>query len=114
MVGKPNFPQDAEGRSGMHGAASRPTPGLSPIDEEREASMADEGGASGAVMESEGDERPRVLAYDSKAADRMCEDDLAGLRRAVRDVVLSPRVMMGAGIGAALALGFFLVRTRLR
>jgi hypothetical protein len=32
---------------------ARPTPGLNKLDQVREASMADEGGASGAVMESE-------------------------------------------------------------
>ena len=52
MVGKPNLPVDAEERTDVHGAAS-PTPGLSPLDEEREASMADEGGASGMAAESQ-------------------------------------------------------------
>jgi len=56
MVGKPNLPVDAEERKDVHGAA-RATPGLSALDEEREASMADEGGASGMAVESEG---PRV------------------------------------------------------
>ena len=52
MVGKPNLPVDAEDRDDAHGAA-RATPGLSALDEEREASMADEGGASGMTVESE-------------------------------------------------------------
>ncbi|HET8644322.1 MAG TPA: hypothetical protein VFO85_02460 [Vicinamibacteria bacterium] len=56
MVGKPNLPVDAEERKDVHGAA-RTTPGLSALDEEREASMADEGGTSGMAAESE---RPRV------------------------------------------------------
>jgi hypothetical protein len=47
VVGKPNLPAYAaeEERSG--------TPGLTALDQEREASLADEGGRSGAVMESE-------------------------------------------------------------
>jgi hypothetical protein len=52
MVGKPNLPVDAEQRDDVRGAA-RNTPGLSALDEEREASMADEGGASGMTVESE-------------------------------------------------------------
>lgn len=55
MVGKPNLPPDADKRAHLHGAA-RATPGLTALDEEREASMADEGGASGAVMESQEEE----------------------------------------------------------
>ena len=53
MVGKPNLPSDAEQRRDVRGAA-RGTPGLSALDEEREASMADEGGVSGMAVESEG------------------------------------------------------------
>jgi len=52
MAGKPNLPADVDVRSDLRGAA-RATPGLTALDEEREASMADEGGAAGAVMESE-------------------------------------------------------------
>ena len=56
MVGKPTLPVDAEQRNDVHGAA-RPTPGLSALDAQREASMADEGGASGMAVESE---RPEI------------------------------------------------------
>ena len=52
MVGKPNLPDTGDGRPDLRGAA-RATPGFAALDEEREASMADEGGASGATMESE-------------------------------------------------------------
>jgi hypothetical protein len=52
MVGKPNLPMDTEQREDVQGAA-RSTPGLSALDEEREASMADEGGTSGMSVESE-------------------------------------------------------------
>src|SRR5688500_15655923 len=61
MVGKPNLPDAGDGRSDLHGAA-RATPGLAALDEEREASMADEGGASGAVMESEDESAPPLPA----------------------------------------------------
>ena len=52
MVDEAKLPPDVDRRDDVRGAAS-PTPGLTPLDEEREASMADEGGASGATMESE-------------------------------------------------------------
>jgi hypothetical protein len=51
MVRKPNLPMDAEEHAGVHGAAR--TPGLSALDADREASMADEGGASGMAVEAE-------------------------------------------------------------
>ena len=52
MVGKPNLPPDADERGDVRGAA-RGTPGLSALDQEREASMADEGGVSGMAVEAE-------------------------------------------------------------
>ena len=52
MVGKINLPPDADERDDVMGA-SMPTPGLTAVDQEREASMADEGGTAGAVMECE-------------------------------------------------------------
>lgn len=52
MVGKTNLPPDAEDREDVHGSSTE-TPGLSAVDQEREASMADEGGAAGAVVERE-------------------------------------------------------------
>jgi hypothetical protein len=52
MVGKPNFPSDVDERRDLSGMAN-PTAGLGALDQEREASMADEGGMSGAVMETE-------------------------------------------------------------
>ena len=52
MVGKPNLPKDAEERDDLQGSATE-TPGLTPIDQEREASMADEGGTAGAAVERE-------------------------------------------------------------
>jgi hypothetical protein len=64
MVGKPNFPHDVEAREGMRGS-SKGTPGLTPLDEEREASLADEGGASGAAVESQDLETLRRLASET-------------------------------------------------
>ena len=52
MVGKPNLSQAGDDRPDLYGAAN-PTPGLAALDQEREASMADEGGAAGAAVESE-------------------------------------------------------------
>ena len=62
MVGKPNLSETGDYRGDLRGSA-RATPGLAALDEEREASMADEGGASGAVMESEDEAAvPRLAA----------------------------------------------------
>ena len=52
MIGRPTLPADAEHRRDLKGMAA-PTPGLTPLDQEREASMADEGGRSGAAMEKQ-------------------------------------------------------------
>jgi hypothetical protein len=67
MVGKPNFPDDVDARADLKGSAAG-TPGLTALDEEREASLADEGGASGAVMESQELETLRKLASDLPVA----------------------------------------------
>jgi hypothetical protein len=67
MVGKPNFPEDVDARDDLHGS-SVGTPGLTPLDEEREASLADEGGASGATIESQDLETLRRLARDLPVA----------------------------------------------
>jgi hypothetical protein len=64
MVGKPNFPEDADTRDDDRHGSSAGTPGLTPLDEEREASLADEGGASGAAVESQDLETLRRLARD--------------------------------------------------
>src|SRR5262245_29903722 len=61
MVGKPNFPDDVDARGDLRGSAVG-TPGLTALDEEREASLADEGGASGATIESQDVETLRRLA----------------------------------------------------
>ena len=50
MVGKSNLPSNAEQREDLCGATMT-SGGLNALDQEREASMADEGGASGAFME---------------------------------------------------------------
>jgi hypothetical protein len=60
MVGKPNLPDDVDTRDDLKGSAVG-TPGLTALDEEREASLADEGGASGATMESQDIEERRRL-----------------------------------------------------
>ena len=46
MAGKADGPADVD-RSTEHRGSSAATPGLTALDEEREASLADEGGASG-------------------------------------------------------------------
>lgn len=63
MVGRPNFPQDVDERNDLKGS-SVGTPGLTALDEEREASLADEGGASGAVVESQDEDEVRRMSAD--------------------------------------------------
>lgn len=63
MAKKPKFPNDVDGRNDLKGSAVG-TPGLTALDEEREASLADEGGASGAFVESQDLESLRRLAHD--------------------------------------------------
>jgi hypothetical protein len=67
MVGKPNFPDDVDKRDDLKGSAVG-TPGLTALDEEREASLADEGGVSGAAVESQDVEKLRKLAQDLPVA----------------------------------------------
>jgi hypothetical protein len=85
MVGRPNFPPDADERTDLHGMAN-PTPGLTPLDEEREASMADEGGVSGALMETE--------AWDAVTR--------RALTPATRRALLGVGIVLGAGAAFAL------------
>jgi hypothetical protein len=65
-VGTPHLHYNFDDRPDLAGAA-RPTPGLAALDQEREASMADEGGASGAVMEAED---PSVIPLPARAVER--------------------------------------------
>jgi len=67
MVGKRSVPDDVDVRDGLKGSAVG-TSGLTALDEEREASLADEGGASGAVVESQDLETLRRLAEDLPVA----------------------------------------------
>lgn len=57
MVGKPNFSpdrrNDSSASSAHLGAAMSPASLTNPLDQERAASMADEGGAAGAEMEAQ-------------------------------------------------------------
>ena len=52
------LPEDVDSRHDLKGSAAG-TPGLTALDEEREASLADEGGASGAHVESQDEDRLR-------------------------------------------------------
>ena len=63
MAVKADGPADVD-RSTEHRGSSVATPGLTALDEEREASLADEGGASGAVIESQDRDTLRRLASD--------------------------------------------------
>lgn len=67
MVGKVNLPPDAEKRKDVKGAAMG-GPGLTAVDEERAASMADEGGVSASVVEGESREAELREAASREAA----------------------------------------------
>jgi hypothetical protein len=68
MVGKPTLPSDAETRPGLMGSSLDKHGNA--LDQERAASMADEGGAAGAIM----DTREQFAAAASEA-------DLRGSKR---------------------------------
>jgi len=62
MVGKLNFPPDVDHRGDIR-SADAPAPGLSALDQERQASLADEGGWAGAVMESQDESGPTPTTW---------------------------------------------------
>ena len=64
MAVKADGPADVD-RSTEHRGSSVGTPGLTALDEEREASLADEGGASGAMIESQDPATLRRLASEA-------------------------------------------------
>ena len=105
MVGKPNFPDDVDGRDGSRGSAVG-TPGLTALDEEREASLADEGGASGAVVESQDLGTLRRLSRDLPIA-HLQPAEPASPGRWNEDAVT---VLVAAASFAAAALGVFAYR----
>ena len=67
MASKADGPADVD-RSTEHRGSSVGTPGLTALDEEREASLADEGGASAAVIETQDLDTSRRIASDPPAA----------------------------------------------
>jgi hypothetical protein len=95
MVGRPTLPDSGEQRPELRGAAAAPTPGLTALDEEREASMADEGGWSGAIVEAE---------------DPLLAEELACGVTGVPARRVAPALVLGAAAG--LALGVWLYRRR--
>jgi hypothetical protein len=62
VVARPDLP-DVD-RSTEHKGSAAGSPGMNPLDEEREASLADEGGASAAVIESQDVQTLRRIAAD--------------------------------------------------
>lgn len=108
MVGKPSFPEDVDARNELRGSAAG-TPGLTALDEEREASLADEGGVSGAVVESQDLETLRKLARDLPVAHlQRAEDD------AERAWHRGRAALVAALSFAAAALGVFAYRRWVR
>jgi hypothetical protein len=67
MAVKADGPADVD-RSTEHKGSSVGTPGLTALDEEREASLADEGGASGAAIETQDFATLRRMASDLPVA----------------------------------------------
>jgi hypothetical protein len=98
MVGKPNFPEDVEARRDLAGS-SAPTPGLNALDQEREASLADEGGQSGAHIESQDLGELRRIASDLPVAHLQTEEP--GRRGLSPGAVVATAVAAGV-VGAVL------------
>jgi len=63
MTMKRNPTDDVDKRT-EHAGSAAATPGLNPLDQEREASLADEGGASGATIESQDLETLKKIASE--------------------------------------------------
>ena len=104
MVGKPNFPPDVDKRKDLKGAA-RPAPGLAALDQERAASMADEGGAAGAAVEAESEARRSSLDADLTDEEEEEEEDEPPFARPVATFLLA---------GTVSALTYLLVRRLFR
>ena len=101
MVGRPNFPEDVDSRRDLKGSAVG-TPGLTALDQEREASLADEGGASGAYVESQDEEEIRRIESELPISHLQAID---GGRSRTRASSLA-MVAGAAAAGALLALAF--------
>ena len=101
MTVKADGPADVD-KSTEHKGSSVGTPGLSALDEEREASLADEGGASGALVESQDSRMRRRLATDLPVGHLQTTG--SGRRR--------PGFWLVAGAAAAGALGILALRRR--
>jgi hypothetical protein len=100
MVGKPNFPDDVDGRDDLKGSAVG-TPGLTALDEEREASLADEGGASGAAIESQDVEKLREISRDLPVAHlQPAESDACARAGGLSRTGLVAAIGVAAAIGA--------------
>ena len=99
MAGKTDGPADVD-KSTEHRGSSVGTPGLTALDEEREASLADEGGASGAVIESQDFSTLRRIASDSPVAHLQSAD-----ARRPRPNFWFVAGALAAGAIGALALG---------
>ena len=101
-AGTKNGPDDV-GRSTEHRGSAAGTPGLSPLDEEREASLADEGGASGATIESQ----------DAPARDKLTHSK-SGMVPRSESRRRRPNFWVVAGAIAAGALGVLAMRKKQR
>ena len=101
MVEKPNLTMEAEQRLDILGA-SNGSAGLSALDLERQASMADEGGASGASMEFQSDASMRTDM----------ESGFKTMQNRWTDLFQSQRVGFFLGVVAGITGTLLLVRER--
>lgn len=97
MAFKGDGPADVD-KSTEHRGSADGTPGLTPLDEEREASVADEGGTSGAVVESQDKSAPRLSTVPAAR--------VAAVHRR------RPNLWVVAGAVAGAALGALALRKR--
>jgi hypothetical protein len=93
MVGKPE-----DDRAG----SASPTPGLNALDQEREASLADEGGASGAHLESQDIGELRRLAAELPVAHLQSEPRSASLCAGLRPGAVVATAVAAGVVGAVL------------
>jgi hypothetical protein len=112
MAGRPNFPEDVDSRDRLKAAALN-TPGLTALDEEREASLADEGGAAGARVETQDEEARERLTRSLPVSHLVVCDDDCTIEEHGHDEegeVSVPMLLALGGAVVAAALGLLLLR----
>lgn len=98
MVVKPDGAKVTSDRAG----SAAPTPGLNALDQEREASLADEGGASGAHLESQDVGELRRLAAELPVAHLQPEAPATSVCAGLRPAAVVATAVAAGVVGAVL------------